>query len=183
MSRADEIRALSNSPIPDIIAPGLRVLFCGINPGLYSAAAGRHFARPGNRFWPGLHMAGFTGRLLAPQDSNELLALGYGITSLVRRPTATARELTPSELVAGRRRLAQKARAYRPQWVAILGVGAYRTAFDRRDARVGPQHDALTGTRVWLLPSPSGANGSYPLVALVQELRAFYDAVNEQERL
>ncbi|MEO8578495.1 MAG: G/U mismatch-specific DNA glycosylase [Gemmatimonadales bacterium] len=170
---------MPNHPLPDIVAPGLSVLFCGINPGLYSAAAKRHFARPGNRFWPALQMAGFTTRLVAPQESHELLVSGYGITTLVRRATATAREVTPSELVAGRRRLARTVGTYRPRWVAVLGVGAYRTAFDHPRATIGLQPDTLLGARLWLLPSPSGANGSYPLVDLVRELRAFHDAVNE----
>lgn len=170
---------MSTRHIPDIIAPGLSVLFCGINPGLYSAAAARHFARPGNRFWPALHMAGFTARLVAPHESHELLGSGYGITTLVRRATATAREVTPSELVAGRRRLGRTVGTYRPRWVAIFGVGAYRTAFGHPHATIGPQLNTLLDTRVWLLPSPSGANGSYPLVDLVRELRAFHDAVND----
>jgi len=141
-------------------------LFCGINPGLYSAATKHHFARPGNRFWPALHLAKFTPRLLAPNESGDLLELGYGITSLVRRATATAREVTAAELVAGRRRLARTVSIYRPCWVAVLGVGAYRVAFGRPRAEVGPQQDTLGDTGIWLLPSPSGANGSYPLVDL-----------------
>ena len=166
------------SRIPDVIGPELEVLFCGINPGLYSAAAQRHFARPGNRFWPALHLAGFTKRLLAPHESHELLGSGCGITSLVRRATATVRELTSPELVAGRRRLVRVVRTHRPRWVAVFGVGAYRTAFARLNARIG-QQDALDGSCVWLLPSPSGANGSYPLVDLIRELRAFYSAVDQ----
>lgn len=138
------------------------------------------FARPGNRFWPALHLAGFTTRLLAPHESHELLCSGYGITSLVRRATATVRELEPPELVAGRRRLVCTVRTYRPRWVAVFGVGAYRTAFAHPNAQVG-QQDALGDSGVWLLPSPSGANGSYPLVDLVRELRAFYLAVDRSE--
>lgn len=168
--------------IPDVIAPGLKVLFCGVNPGLYSAAAKRHFARPGNRFWPALHLAGFTPRLLAPHESHELLGSGYGITSLVRRATATVREVAPPELVAGRRRLVRMVRSYRPRWVAVFGVGAYRTAFAHLSAQVG-QQATLGDSRVWLLPSPSGANGSYPLVDLTRELRAFHNAVNQSERV
>jgi TDG/mug DNA glycosylase family protein len=167
-------------PVPDIITPGLSVLFCGINPGLYSAAARRHFARPGNRFWPALHLAGFTTRPLAPHESHELLGLGYGITSLVRRATATARELAPSELIAGRYRLARMVRTHRPRWVAVLGIAAYRTAFGYRHAEVGKQH-VLGDSRVWLLPSPSGANGGYPLVDLVRELRLFRDTLNRPD--
>lgn len=175
----DEIHAAVGCHIPDLIAPGLKVLFCGINPGLYSAATKRHFARPGNRFWPALHLAGFTPRVLAPRENRDLLELGYGITSLVDRATATARELAPSELVTGRRRLARTVRKYRPGWVAVLGVQAYRVAFSQPDAQIGGQQDTLAGARMWLLPSPSGANGSYPLVDLVGKLREFYDAVGQ----
>lgn len=164
-----------------MIAPGLRVLFCDINPGLYSAAMEHPFARPGNRFWPVLHTAGCRARLLAPHESHELLGAGYGITSLVRRATATAREVTPSELLAGRHRLARTVRIYHPRWVAVFGVGAYRMAFGDARAQVGPQQDILFGAKVWLLPSPSGANGSYPLVDLIRELRSFYCAVNPPE--
>jgi double-stranded uracil-DNA glycosylase len=178
---AGEIRAAMGCRIPDVIAPRLKVLFCGVNPGLYSAATKRHFARPGNRFWPALHLAGFTTRLLTPYESHELLGSGYGITSLVRRATATVREVAPPELVAGRRRLVRMVRSYRPRWVAVFGVGAYRTAFAHLNAQVG-QQDALGDSSVWLLPSPSGANGSYPLVDLTRELRAFYNAVNQSER-
>lgn len=173
---ADEIQARTVCQIPDLIAPNLKILFCGINPGLYSAATKHHFARPGNRFWPALHLAGFTPGTLAPDESSELLALGYGITSLVRRATATAREVTPSELVAGGRRLARTIRAYRPNWVAVLGIQAYRVAFNQPHAQIGRQQGMLAGAGVWLLPSPSGANGSYPLVDLVAKLREFYVA-------
>ena len=174
---ADDLRAAAGRRIPDLVVPGLTVLFCGINPGLYSAAAQHHFARPGNRFWPALHLAGFTERLLAPHETDALLESGYGITSLVRRATATAREVAPSELIAGRRRLNRLVRANRPQWIAVLGVGAYRTAFRDPRAEVGPQPNSPLGARVWILPSPSGANGSYPFVDLVRELRAFRDAI------
>jgi TDG/mug DNA glycosylase family protein len=180
---ADEMHAAMGRSIPDVIAPGLRVLFCGVNPGLYSAATKRHFARPGNRFWPALHQAGFTSRLLAPHESHEFLDSGYGITSLVRRATATVREVAPPELLAGRRRLVRMVRTYQPRWMAVFGIGAYRTAFRRLNAQIGQQHDALDRASVWLLPSPSGANGSYPLVDLIRELRKFYYAVNESERV
>lgn len=175
---ADHIAAAAGRCIPDLIAPGLTVLFCGINPGLYSAAVQYHFARPGNRFWPALHLAGFTERALAPHESRELLTSGYGITSLVRRATATAREVTASELTAGRHDLAHTVLTYRPRWVALFGVGAYRTAFGHPRARVGRQQELLHGAGIWVLPSPSGANGSYPLVELVRELREFRDAID-----
>ena len=157
--------------VPDVIAPGLRVLFCGINPGLYTAAVGHHFARPGNRFWPALHAAGFTPRLLHPSEQQLLLEAGYGLTNLVARATAGAAELAPAEFVAGRRRLATKVRRYRPRVVAFLGMGAYRHAFDAPKASLGEQAQRFEGARVWLLPSPSGLNAAYQLDALVRLLR------------
>ena len=176
---AEEIQAAAGCRIPDLIAPGLKVLFCGINPGLYSAAAKHHFARPGNRFWPALHLAGFTPRVITPNQSQELLELGYGITSLVRRATAAARQVAPSELVAGRRRLAYTVSIHRPRLVAVLGVGAYRLAFGEPRAEIGLQQNTFGDTGIWLLPSPSGANGSYPLVDLVGKLREFHAAAGQ----
>jgi TDG/mug DNA glycosylase family protein len=161
--------------VADVIRPGLRVLFCGINPGLWSAAVGHHFARPGNRFWKALHLGGLTPRLLAPDEEDELLGLGLGITNLVERATAGAAELGPDELRAGGSRLAAKAAASRPEVVAVLGVGAYRTAFDRPKAAVGPQPEPIDGSRAWLLPNPSGLNAHYQLPDLAEafaELRA-----------
>jgi double-stranded uracil-DNA glycosylase len=150
-----------------VIAPRLRVLFVGINPGLYSAWSGRHFARPGNRFWPVLHGAGFTPRQLHPSEQRGLLRFGYGVTNLVNRGTATAEELSPAEFVSGRQRLAAKVRRYRPQVVAFLGVGAYGHAFSRKQAAIGPQPERFEGARVWLLPNPSGLNANYQLPRLV----------------
>jgi len=173
----DMILAAAGSHIPDLIAPNLTVLFCGINPGLYSAAMKRHFARPGNRFWPALHLGGFTPRILTPDESSVLLEEGYGITSLVSRATATARELASVELVNGRYKLTRKVRDYRPRWVAVLGVQAYRTAFRRPNAQIGQQPEMLARAGLWLLPSPSGANGTHPLVNLVGKLREFHDVV------
>jgi TDG/mug DNA glycosylase family protein len=144
------------------------VLFCGINPGLYSAATGNHFARPGNRFWPALHKAGFTSRLLHPSEKEELLRAGYGLTNLVGRATASAGELAPAEFVAGRRRLGAKVRRYRPQIVAFLGLGAYRHAFSRPAAVLGLQAEPFEGAAVWVLPSPSGLNANYQMPELVQ---------------
>lgn len=157
-----------------MIAPDLRVLFCGINPGLYTAATGHHFARPGNRFWPALYAGGFTRRLLSPDEEHELLTDGYGITNVVARATATAAELTAEEYVEGGRRLAAKARRYRPKFIAVLGVGAYRTAFDRPKAALGLQPEDIGDTRVWVLPNPSGLNAHYQpkdLARLFKELR------------
>ena len=125
-----EILAAEGRIVPDLIAPGLRVLFCGINPGLYSGAVGHHFARPGNRFWPVIHASGFTRRLLSPFEEHELLESGYGLTNIVERSTAGARDLSRRELKEGARRLEAKVLHYRPRFVAFLGIGAYRTAFD-----------------------------------------------------
>jgi double-stranded uracil-DNA glycosylase len=147
------------------------VLFVGINPGLYSAATGHHFARPGNRFWPALHKGGFTPRQLHPSEQEELLKNGYGITNLVNRGTATAEELSPQEFVAGRRRLAAKVRRYRPKIVALLGVGAYCHAFACKQAKVGPQAERFEAAEVWLLPNPSGLNANYQLPDLVRLFR------------
>ncbi len=155
-----------------MIAPGLRVLFVGINPGLYTAATGHHFARPGNRFWPALHAAGFSSRLLHPSEQRELLKDSYGITNLVNRATATADELDPSEFIAGRKQLAAKIRKYRPTLVAFLGVGAYCHAFGLKAAAIGKQAEPFEGAEVWVLPNPSGLNANYQLPALVQLFRA-----------
>ena len=167
-SRAKLLAAVTRR-VPDLIAPGLTVLFCGINPGLYSAATGHHFARPGNRFWPALHRAGFTPRQLAPTEEALLLERGCGITNLVSRTTAAAQELMPEELVAGGRTLRRKLGRYEPAWLAVLGIGAYRTAFGSPRAVVGPQPETIGGTRIWLLPSPSGLNANHQLPDLVSE--------------
>jgi double-stranded uracil-DNA glycosylase len=168
---AAELEAARGKQLRDVIAPGLKVLFCGINPGLYSAATGHHFARPGNRFWPALHAAGFTPRLLHPSEKQVLLDAGYGLTNLVERATAGAAELAPGEFVAGRKRLASKVRRYRPRVIAFLGMGAYRHAFGTPGAPLGEQPERFEGARVWLLPSPSGLNAAYQLDALVGLLR------------
>jgi TDG/mug DNA glycosylase family protein len=159
--------------LPDVL-PGdgdapLRVLFCGINPGLVSAATGHHFARPGNRFWPALHRSGFTPRLLAPSEQGELRALGLGITNLVARPSARADELGAEELRAGGARLRELVAARRPGWLAVVGVTAYRTAFALPKAVVGPQDVVWGDTRVWVLPNPSGLNAHWQLPALADE--------------
>jgi TDG/mug DNA glycosylase family protein len=151
-----------------VIGPGLRVLFCGINPGLYSGAVGHHFARPGNRFWKALHAAGFTRRELSPFEERVLLDDGIGITNLVARATATAAELDDAELRGGARRLARKVRRFRPAFVAFVGIGAYRTAYGRKGAKVGLQRETLGFSRVWLLPNPSGLNANHPLSVLTQ---------------
>ncbi len=172
----DDLRDAVNRTIRDVVAADLDVLFCGSNPGLWSGATGHHFARPGNRFWPTLHAAGFTPRLLAPHEERELLALGLGITNVVRRTTATADQLTPEELVAGRRRLVRLVRRHRPRMLAVLGIGAYRTAFARPKAALGLQEERLGETRLWVLPNPSGLNANYQreaLATLFGELRGW----------
>jgi TDG/mug DNA glycosylase family protein len=170
----EEVAAAAGRTVPDVIAPGLRVLFCGINPGLYTAAVGHHFARPGNRFWPALHRAGFTPRLFAPSEEHELLSLGYGITNVVARATVAADELAPEEFVRGGRLLRAKVRRYAPRFLAVLGVGAYRAAFGRPKARTGRQEEKLEAATVWVLPNPSGLNANYrpdDLARLFRELR------------
>ena len=171
----EQIATAVGARVPDVIAPDLDVLFCGINPGLYSGAVGHHFARPGNRFWKTLHRSGFTDRVLSPFDERELLERRLGITNLVTRATVGADDLTAEELRAGGRRIARTLRRYRPRAVAFLGIGAYRTAFGVRAAAVGPQPVTLAGVRVWVLPNPSGLNAHYgldELAAAFAELRA-----------
>jgi double-stranded uracil-DNA glycosylase len=171
----EELLAARDRPVPDVIAPNLCVLFCGINPGLYSGATGHHFARPGNRFWPTLYHAGFTDRLLSPFEERELLKSGYGITNIVNRTTANASELSPDELKDGGRQLVEKVLKHAPKVLAILGIDAYRKAFDRPKATLGPQPEQIGATRIWVLPNPSGLNAHYQLKDLVEifkQLRA-----------
>ena len=176
----EEVRAAAGKGVPDVIAPGLRVLFCGINPGLYTAAVGHHFARPGNRFWPTLHRAGFSARLLHPSEERELLKLGCGITNVVARATAAADELSEEELIEGGRRLRAKVRRHAPRFLAVLGVGAYRAAFRSPAARVGPQPGTLGATRLWVLPNPSGLNAHYRPQDLAELFREFRKVVEEE---
>ena len=169
-----DLEAARDRTIPDVLPePGapFRVLFCGINPGLYSAATGWHFARPGNRFWPALHLSGFTPRLLAPSEQDLLPGFGLGITNLVARATAQASELHGAELRAGREHLVAVVDRYRPRIVAIAGVTAYRTAFGLPHASTGPQPDPLGPARVWVVPNPSGLNASWTIPKLVEAFR------------
>ncbi len=156
-----EVEAARGKHLPDIIAPDLDVLFCGINPGLYSAAVGCHFARPGNRFWAALQASGFTKYLLEPHEQREMLRYGCGLTNLVERATSVAAAISTEELRRGRESLELKVRRYGPSWVAVLGIGAYRKAFARSKAELGPQPEELGGARVWVLPNPSGLNARY----------------------
>jgi len=166
---AGELDAARDKTIPDVAAPGLRVLFAGINPGLYSAATGYHFARPGNRFWPTLHASGFTPRVFRPDEQEQLLPLGLGITNVVDRATARADELTQAEIRAGGQVLAAKVERLAPRWLAVVGVTVYRTAFGHPRAQTGPQAGPLGGAHVWVLPNPSGLNASYQLDRLAAE--------------
>ena len=163
--------------MPDVCGPGLAVLFCGINPGLYTGAVGHHFARPGNRFWPALHRSGFTERQLSPFEELLLLDRGLGVTNLVARTTATAAELSPAELRSGAARLAAKVAALRPGWVAVLGLGAYRTAFDDPGRGVGEVPQGIGGSRLWVLPNPSGLNAHHQLPDLAAEFGRLRRAV------
>lgn len=173
----EQLAAARDRTIPDVIGPGLRVLFCGINPGLLSGATGHHFARPGNRFWPALHRSGFTPRQLLPDEQLALLDHGLGVTNLATRTTARADELTRDELVTGGAALREKVMRYGPRWLAVLGVTAYRDAFGHRGAAIGPQETAIGATRVWVLPNPSGLNAHYTLPLLADEFRRLRDAL------
>ena len=170
---AAQMAAAHGGVIPDVIGPDLDVLFCGINPGLWSAATGLHFARPGNRFWPALHASGFTPELLTADRQGELLALGLGISNVVARATARADELSAEELRAGGLVLAEKAARFRPRWIAIVGITAYRTAFERRAAQIGPQEERIAESRVWVLPNPSGLNAHWTAATLAEEFARF----------
>jgi TDG/mug DNA glycosylase family protein len=180
-TKAERLAAVGRT-VEDVIAPGLRVLFCGINPGLYTAVTGHHFAGPGNRFWPALYASGFTPRLLRPDEERELLDWGLGITNVVPRATAAAAELGPEDYESGGRLLTEKLMRYRPAFLAVLGIGAYRTAFGQPGAAIGPQPEAIGETRLWVLPNPSGLNANYQapqFAALFGELRAAVEGSHE----
>ena len=167
-----------NRTVDDLIVPDLKVLFCGINPGIYSGATGLHFARPGNRFWKVLHQAGFTDRLLDPSEEHLLLESGCGITCFVDRTTARGDELSKHELEEGGKRLVQKIIKYSPQILAVLGIGAYKAAFGKRSASIGLQKETIGDTPVWLLPNPSGLNANYQLPALVELFSDFRKTIS-----
>ena len=173
-----DLRRARRLTIPDVLSPGLRVLFCGINPGLYSGAVGHHFARPGNRFWKALHMSGFTPRRLSPFEDATLPRFGLGITNLCPRTTARADELGARELVRGAAALAEKAAVWRPCVVAVLGIGAYRLAFGRPGAVLGLQEADIGGCAAWVLPNPSGLNAHYSLPELARRFRALRRAAD-----
>ncbi len=172
-----QLLAAAGASVPDLLRRGLEVVFVGINPGLYSAAIRHHFGRPGNRFWPALHLGGFTPRLFSPFEERDLLDLGCGITNIASRATATADQLTVEELVAGGAVLEAKLRRYAPRFVAVLGVGAYRTTFLRPKAQVGAQTETLGGRPLWILPNPSGLNAHYQLSDLGKQFAQLRAAV------
>ncbi|MFO0877051.1 MAG: G/U mismatch-specific DNA glycosylase [Gemmataceae bacterium] len=173
-----EIAEASQRTLEDVIGPGLRVLFVGINPGLYSAAIGHHFGRPGNRFWPAIHGSGFTPRLYSPYEDHDLLALKLGITNMASRASARADELSLEELVEGGQILRRKVERFQPRYLAFLGLGAYRTSFSSPRATIGLQSERIGETRMWVLPSPSGLNAHHSLndlVALFHDFRREVD--------
>lgn len=178
----EQLAASAGRSIPDLIAPDLDVLFCGINPGLYSAATGLHFARPGNRFWAALHDSGFTPARVQPWERTVLLSLGIGITNLVARSTATADELTKDELERGRVALERKVSRYRPRKVAMVGIGAYRTAFGRRRAELGRQPETIGDAMLWVLPNTSGLNANHQPADFADAFSALRRAVRDAGR-
>jgi TDG/mug DNA glycosylase family protein len=173
----EQLQAAYGRTVPDLVAPRLRVVLCGINPSLWSGVVGYHFARPSNRLWPTLHLSGFTSRRLHPSETDELLAAGLGVTNLVPRATARADELSRDELRAGVERVSAVATRWSPRWIAFLGLSSYRIAFGRPKAGVGPQQETLGGAGVWLLPNPSGLNASYQLPDLAAAYAALRKAV------
>ena len=172
----EEILASGGKTVPDVIAKELGILFCGINPGLYSAAVAHHFARPGNRFWPTLHAATITDRLLSPYEERELLKFRCGITNIVNRATAAACELSANELELGAAQLQKKVRRYKPAFVAVLGISAYRTAFAATEAVLGRQEQMIGSSVIWVLPNPSGLNAHYQVKDLARLFRELRDA-------
>jgi TDG/mug DNA glycosylase family protein len=173
----EELAAAVGKIVPDLIAPNLRVLFCGINPSVYSAVVRHHFARPGNRFWPTLHKAGFTPRLLRPDEEQELLIYGYGITNIVERATVAAAELTSDELASGGQRLRTKVKHYQPRVLAILGISAYRLAFNQPRAVLGQQPDTIGSIQLYILPNPSGLNAHFTPADLARVYGEFRQSI------
>ncbi|MBL8877759.1 MAG: G/U mismatch-specific DNA glycosylase [Phycisphaerales bacterium] len=176
----EQLAAAHGCGVRDVIDKNLRLLFVGINPGLYTAAIGHHFGRPGNRFWPALHAGGFTPRVFSPFDSRLLIDAGLGITNIVNYATAKADELSRDQLRAGAKRLEQKVRRYQPAWVAVLGLTSYRTAFDRPRATLGLQTERIGGARLWLLPNPSGLNAHHQAGDLAKMFRELREAVESK---
>jgi TDG/mug DNA glycosylase family protein len=177
-TRADLLAAVDRT-VPDIIRPTLKLLFVGINPGLYTAWAGYHFAHPGNRFWPALYAGGLTPTLFKPEQNQQLLDLGFGITNMVARPTIKADELSKEELIAGGQRLVKLAEEFRPQWIAVLGTTSYRVAFNQPKAQVGPQDFTIGPSKVWLLTNPSGLNAHYTPAKLAEVFGQLRQAIED----
>ncbi len=175
---SERLRAAYGAAVPDLVGPGVRVLLCGINPSLWSGAVGLHFANPSNRLWPVLHASGWTPRRLRPEETGEILAAGLGMTNLVPRATARADELSDDELRAGLPAVTRLAERVRPQWVAFLGLSAYRTAVGDRSAAVGPQPVRTGNAGTWLLPNPSGLNASWQLPRLAEEYARLRERVS-----
>ncbi|WP_411097151.1 G/U mismatch-specific DNA glycosylase [Streptomyces sp. 020-2-3H-GM] len=175
----EELNAARGRIVPDVVAGGLRVLFCGINPSLTTAVTGHHFAHPGNRFWPVLHRSGFTPRQLRPAEQAELLGLGLGITNVVARATARADELDAEEFRRGGADLTAKVERLAPRWLAVVGITAYRTAFGEPRARIGPQDRTIGGARVWALPNPSGLNAHWTVATMGEEYGRLRNAVGD----
>jgi double-stranded uracil-DNA glycosylase len=173
----EQLAAAVDKTVDDVIAHDLRVLFCGINPGLYTSAIGHHFGRPGNRFWKVLHLSGFTPRQFSPFEEQQLLQLGIGITNFVPRTTATAAELVADEIHTGAAALREKVLHWKPRSLAILGVQAYRRGFSEPKATVGRQDKTIGDTEVWVLPNPSGLQAHYQLDDMVELFRQLLDTV------
>jgi TDG/mug DNA glycosylase family protein len=173
----DQLHAFRDRTVPDLVGPGLRLLFVGINPGLWTAAAGAHFAHPANRFYPALHAAGLTEHRMrvsagmAESDHWHLVERGIGITNLVERATARADELNRAELVAGGRRLVDKVAAWKPKVVAVVGIGAYRIGFSKPKAAAGRQPEQMSGADVFVLGNPSGLNAHETVATLALAFR------------
>lgn len=172
----EDLRDAVNRTVEDLIDHNLKILFCGINPGIWSGATGFHFAKPGNRFWKVLHLAGFTDRILHPSEKHELLRRGYGMTCFVKRTTSRADELTSEEYIEGGKILVKKIEKYKPRTLAVLGIGAYRAAFQKPRATLGLQDEKIAGANVWLLPNPSGLNAHYQL----NDLAGLYGALRRE---
>lgn len=160
--------------LPDIIAHRLSVLFCGINPGMTAAATGHHFAGRGNRFWRVLHLAGFVPDEISPKDDRTLLRYGYGLTAVVKRPTARADQLSREDFVAAGAMVREKIAHHAPRFVAFLGKAAYSGLSDQNDMAWGSQPALMSGARVWVLPNPSGRNRAFALDRLVEAYRQLY---------
>jgi len=170
-----DLEAARKKTVADVIGKNLKVLFVGINPGLYTAAIGHHFGRPGNRFWPALYAGGFTNRLLSPYEERELLKDGYGITNVAPRATATADDLSLGEIQRGGKALSEKIKKYEPGMAAILGIRTYRAAFHFPKAKIGLQKERIGSTQVWVLPNPSGLNAHYQPRDLARLFKQLHD--------